>query len=83
MFYGRKRLEIGKILRELCQQRSVELLEGRAMPDHWSVLEHSTEIQRVPYDWLSERQKRCAGPSRPAEARQDDRTSLLGDRLLR
>ena len=32
--YGRLRLEIGKILRELCRQHGVELLEGHAMPDH-------------------------------------------------
>ena len=32
--YGRLRREIGKILRELCRQHGVELLEGHAMPDH-------------------------------------------------
>ena len=34
VFYGRMRRRIGLILRELCQQRGVELLEGQAMPDH-------------------------------------------------
>ena len=34
VIYGRLRHRIGPILRELCRQREVELLEGHAMPDH-------------------------------------------------
>ena len=34
VLYGEKRRQIGRILRELCEQRGVELLEGKAMPDH-------------------------------------------------
>ena len=34
VFYGKMRREIGRILRNLCEQRGVELLEGKAMPDH-------------------------------------------------
>ena len=34
VFYGKMRSRIGPILRELCRQRGVELLEGRSMPDH-------------------------------------------------
>jgi len=34
VFYGRMRRRIGEILRDLWRQRGVELLEGRAMPDH-------------------------------------------------
>jgi putative transposase len=34
MFYGRLRREIGRILRELCEQWGVELLEGKAALDH-------------------------------------------------
>ena len=34
IFYGRLRRQIGTILRELCRQRGVEMLEGHAMPDH-------------------------------------------------
>ena len=33
VFYGRLRRRIGLILRELCRQRGIELLEGPAMPD--------------------------------------------------
>jgi putative transposase len=34
VFYGRLRRQIGAIMRDLCRQRGVELLEGHAMPDH-------------------------------------------------
>jgi putative transposase len=37
-FFGRARREIGKILRELCLQKDVELVEGKAMPDHIHML---------------------------------------------
>ena len=31
--YGRTRRAIGKILRQLCRQKGVEIIEGHAMPD--------------------------------------------------
>jgi putative transposase len=34
VFYGKMRRKIGQILRQLCQQKGVELLEGHAMSDH-------------------------------------------------
>ena len=34
VLYGEFRREVGKILRELCDQRGVEVLEGNARPDH-------------------------------------------------
>jgi putative transposase len=34
VFYGQLRAKIGVILRELCRQKGVELLEGHSMPDH-------------------------------------------------
>ena len=34
VFYGRLRRQIGSILRDLCRQRGIELLEGHTMPDH-------------------------------------------------
>jgi len=34
VLYGKLRPKIGSILRELCRQRGVELLEGHLMPDH-------------------------------------------------
>ncbi len=32
--YGNRRRQIGRILRDLCRQRGVGLVEGHAMPDH-------------------------------------------------
>ena len=34
VIYGRLKKQIGVILRELCRQKGVELLEGHLMPDH-------------------------------------------------
>ncbi len=34
VFYGKMRWRIGAILRDLCRQRGVELLEGHCMADH-------------------------------------------------
>jgi len=34
LLFGRLRKQIGPILRELCRQKGIELLEGHAMPDH-------------------------------------------------
>lgn len=34
VFYGQLRGRIGTILRELCRQKGVEVLEGHSMPDH-------------------------------------------------
>jgi putative transposase len=34
VLYGRWRRKVGEILRELCRQRGVELIEGGTRPDH-------------------------------------------------
>jgi putative transposase len=34
LLYGKLRRQIGPILRELCRQKGIELIEGHAMPDH-------------------------------------------------
>src|SRR5947209_1425369 len=34
VIFGQLRKEIGGVLRELCRQEGVELVEGHAMPDH-------------------------------------------------
>jgi putative transposase len=36
--YGRVRREIGKIMRELCRQKGIELVEGKAASDHVHML---------------------------------------------
>ena len=34
VFYGRMRSRIGRIMRDLCRQRGVELVDGTCRPDH-------------------------------------------------
>lgn len=38
IFYGQKRAEIGKILRELCKWYGVEIIEAEVCPDHIHML---------------------------------------------
>lgn len=38
VFYGERRYEIGRILRDLCQWKGVNLLEAEACPDHIHIL---------------------------------------------
>ena len=38
VFFGQKRYEIGKIIRELCRWKGVELVEAEACPDHIHIL---------------------------------------------
>ena len=37
-FFGSQRRKIGEMLRELCRQKGIELVEGNAMPDHIHML---------------------------------------------
>ena len=34
VLYGRTRQQMGQILRQLCRQKGIEIMEGHAMPDH-------------------------------------------------
>jgi len=38
IIYGKLRVDIGKILRRLCEMRDVEIIEAHAMPDHIHML---------------------------------------------
>ena len=38
VLYGRIRREIGRILRDLCRQKGIELVEGNSRPDHMHML---------------------------------------------
>ena len=38
VLYGRMRRGVGQILRDLCRQKDIELVEGKAMPDHIHML---------------------------------------------
>jgi hypothetical protein len=57
LLFGRIRGEVGKIIRQLCRQKEVDLMEGHAMPDHIkSGAERSPKIQHRNGCWISERQ---------------------------
>ena len=47
IIYGALRKEIGKILRELCKRKSVEIIEAHAMPDHIHMLVSIPPNERV------------------------------------
>ena len=34
MLYGRVKKHVGEVIREVCRQRGIELVEGHLMPDH-------------------------------------------------
>ena len=38
IIYGKLRADIGKILRELCERKGIELIEGECCPDHIHML---------------------------------------------
>jgi len=38
VFFGKRRKQIGAILRDLCRQKSIVLVEGNAQPDHIHML---------------------------------------------
>jgi putative transposase len=62
--YGVLRRDIGEVLRELCRQTGVEIVEGHAMPDHiHPMLEHSAEVQRGAHGRVSQRQISDPEPS--------------------
>ena len=57
-FYGSLRSEIGKILRDLCRQKEIELVKGNALPGSCSsAVECSTEVQHREYGGILEREK--------------------------
>ena len=47
IIYGALRVEIGKILRELCRRKEVEIIEAHAMPDHIHMLVSIPPNERV------------------------------------
>ena len=47
VIYGALRAEIGKILRELCRRKDVEIIEAHAMPDHIHILVSIPPNERV------------------------------------
>jgi len=62
--FGRIRREIGKIIRQLCRQKEVALIEGHAMPDHVHlVLSVPPKYSICDVRWVSGRQVSHPYPS--------------------
>ena len=58
--YGQYKESIGQILRQLCNYKGVEIIEGHLMPDHIHILdtrEYPAKIQCVAIYGISERQE--------------------------
>jgi len=47
VIYGKLKIEIGKILRNLCEQKGVEIIEAEACPDHIHMLVSILPIMAV------------------------------------
>ena len=45
--YGQLRMDIGQILRKLCEQKGAEILEATAMPDHIHMLLYLQEFTSI------------------------------------
>lgn len=84
VLYGRMRAQVGAILRELCRQKGDRTF-GRTLyaGPHSHVLEHSAQVQRGAHDRVPEREERRSHPPRIVEGATDERSALLGGRLLR
>jgi len=62
VIYAKLRTSIERILRDLCDQKGIGLLEGHCGERPCSsVPEHSTEVQRGVHDWVSERVRKPCG----------------------
>lgn len=57
VFFGEKRLEIREILRQLCQWKGVEIIEGEVCPDHIYVSEHPAQNEHFGIYGVFERKK--------------------------
>ena len=84
MLYGRLRRRVGQILRELCEQRGVELIEGKAMADHVHLCLSIPPKYSVAHTIDFLKGEECgADPPEAASGTADDGAAFLVDGLLR
>lgn len=57
IIYNHIKTDMGKILRRLCEQKGVEIIEAEACPDHSYADINSAKIQRVTDNGISKRKK--------------------------
>jgi hypothetical protein len=68
VFFEEKRVEIREILRQLCQWKGVEIIEGGSMPrPHTYVGKHPTQNERFVVYGLPKRKKRIIDISEMGE----------------
>ena len=61
VFYGEKKREIGKILRQLCEWKGVEITGSRGMSGSYTHAgEYTAESSSIKLYGISEREKQCA-----------------------
>ena len=61
VLYGKLRQAVGRILRELCEQKKIVLVEGHVSPDHVPMLlSIPPEVQRGVHGGIPEREVRCS-----------------------
>jgi len=85
VFYGKMRSRIGPLLRDLCRQRGVDLLEGHSMPDHIHLclsIPPKFSVAHTIGFLKGEGQECGASPSGVDGASPDDGVAFLGDWLL-
>jgi putative transposase len=80
VIFGRVRQGVGKMLRELCEQQKVELVEGHAMADHVHLcLSIPPNVQRSEHCGNAEREVGDTdSPRAPWEETQFHRIPFLG-----
>ena len=57
VFYNEKKLEIGKILRELCNWKGVNIIEAEVCPDHIHMLIEIPPKMSVSCLWVFSKEK--------------------------
>ena len=83
VLYGDLRRRVGRILRELCEQRGVELIEGNAQPDHIHLCMSIPPKYSVSHTIGFLKGKRCGThPPRIAERTSYDGLAFLGEGVL-
>ncbi len=58
VIYGKMKAEIGKILRELCERKGIEIIAAECCPVLYTYADsYTAQIQRIRNCWIFERKK--------------------------
>ena len=81
--YGGLRKQVGEIIRELCRQKGVELLEGHVLGPYPHVFKRSAQTEHRVYNWIFEGQECGANPPGDFEQAPHNGAAFLGAWVLR